>query len=125
MQISKKKKAGPVLKGTGQKGKGSAADRILEFICTSTYPLFQGKTTTAQTLKTWIEECKTSAEAEMKRREQVKEPGRRDGTEDQIPEHVKGWCDLLVSWKEYTDTTPKTDRYQLEVPAHLEGLVFW
>jgi hypothetical protein len=47
---------GPVLKGAGQKGKGSAAERILEYIGTSTHPLFQGKTTTAQTLKIWIEE---------------------------------------------------------------------
>ena len=49
----------------------------------------------------------------MKRREQVEGPGRRDGSEDKISELVKIWCDLLISWKKYTETTPKTDRYQV------------
>jgi hypothetical protein len=42
----------------------------------------------------------------MKRREQVEGPGRRDGTEDKIAVHVEIWCYLLISWKEYTETTP-------------------
>ncbi len=113
---------GPVLKNKGEEGKGPAADRILAFINASNHPLFDGKTTTVQTLRGWIEECKEAGEAEIKRREQVEGPGRRDGTEDKIPGHVEIWCDLLISWKEYTETTPKTDRYQ--VPSHLEGLVF-
>lgn len=58
----------------------------------------------------------------MKRRDKVEGPGWRDGTEDKNPEHIKIWCDLMISWKEYWKAIPKTDRYQ--VPAHLQGLVF-
>ena len=58
----------------------------------------------------------------MKRREQDEGPRRRDGTEVKIPEHAKIWCDLLISWKAYTATTPKTERYQGH--AHLKGPVF-
>ena len=57
----------------------------------------------------------------MKRRDKVEGPGLRDGREDNIPEHIKIWCDLMVSLKDYSKAIPKTDRYQ--VPARLEGLV--
>ena len=80
---------GPVLMASRQKGKGEAAERTLAFSNASTHPLFHGKATTSKTLKGWIQECKVAGEAEMKRREQVEGPGRRDGTEDNVPELLR------------------------------------
>ncbi len=99
----------PVLKNKEEKGMGSAADKIHTFINALNHLLSHGKATTVQTLRGWIEECKEDGKTELKRRDQVEGPGRRDGTEDKIPEHVKFWCNLLISRKEYTETTPKTE----------------
>ena len=92
---------GPILGKMGENGKDPAAIRIQAVISASNHPLFYGKTTTVQTLRGWIAECIEAGEAEMKRRERVEGPGRPDGTEDNVPEHVKIWCYLLVSYKEY------------------------
>ena len=48
---------GPILQEKVSKGKGPAADKLLAFINASTYPLCNGKNTTVQTLRGWIEEC--------------------------------------------------------------------
>ncbi len=103
---------GPLLQDKGAKGKGPAADNLLAFFNSSTHPLCHGKATTLQTMRGWIQDCKEAADAEFKRRDKVEGPGRRDRSEDNIPEHIKIWCDLIVSWKEIAKATPKTDRYK-------------
>ncbi len=116
-----------VLAGKGKGGKGRCSTELAKFISNSDHELCRGRSTTAETVATWVNAGKEAAEKEESRRAQEALNNGRIPGDDQgsavamsIPPYASLWCELMRAYREFTNApaTPALPRCVVPLLPH-------
>ena len=108
-----------LLEKKGTHGRPRAAARFIMLLHESENPLLLDRTTSAETLTKWIDECVKASRDEIEREKCDAEKG-RNSLEESIPTWLSAWVYLIKEFDKGKDTEVKTTRYN-RVPDHLVG----
>jgi hypothetical protein len=115
-----------VLAGKGKNGKGRCSSDLARFISNSDHELCRGRSTTAETIVSWVNAGKEVAEKEESRRAQEESNNGRIHAEDQggavavsVPPYASLWCELMRAYREYTNAPTTSARPRYLEPAFL------